>query len=84
MMNPDGSFLGNTRGNLLGQDLNRHWHEPCPNAHPTVHAVRGLVERIDSGEEGREMDLDLELVSENNRLYFFSKKPNKDYPNLIS
>ena len=25
VVNPDGVFLGNTRGNLLGQDLNRCW-----------------------------------------------------------
>ena len=25
VVNPDGVFLGNTRGNLLGQDLNRIW-----------------------------------------------------------
>ena len=46
-MNPDGVFLGNTRGNLLGQDLNRVWPEPCPFAHPSVHAMRELLISID-------------------------------------
>ncbi len=48
MMNPDGVYLGNTRGNLLGQDLNRHWTEPDPFAHPTVYAVRKVVHRLDT------------------------------------
>ena len=38
VMNPDGVFLGNTMGNLLGQDLNRCWQEPNSFSQPTVHA----------------------------------------------
>ena len=47
MMNPDGVFMGNTRGNLLGQDLNREWHQPNQHAQPTVHAVRKVIQDID-------------------------------------
>ena len=56
MMNPDGVFLGNTMGNLLGQDLNRHWHEPNRFLHPGIHAVRQLIHSYD-----REHDLDMIL-----------------------
>ena len=56
MMNPDGVFLGNTMGNLLGQDLNRHWHEPDRFLHPGLHAVRQLIHSYD-----REHDLDMIL-----------------------
>ncbi len=38
--NPDGVFIGNTRCNLLGQDLNRHWHDANPWAQPSVYAIR--------------------------------------------
>ena len=47
MMNPDGVFMGNTRGNLLGQDLNREWHQPNQHAQTTVHAVRKVIQDID-------------------------------------
>ena len=47
VMNPDGVFLGNTMGNLLGQDLNRCWQEPNSFSQPTVHAVRKLILNLD-------------------------------------
>ena len=31
------------RCSLMGFDLNRHWHDPSPWAHPTVHATKQLV-----------------------------------------
>ncbi len=67
MMNPDGVFLGNTRGNLLGQDLNRNGTEPDPHAHPTVCAAKKLIEGIldgggEDGEESQEGELELDTV----------------------
>ena len=43
MMNPDGVYLGNYRGNLLGMDLNRVWDNCSPHPHPTIAAVRRLI-----------------------------------------
>ncbi|XP_016151530.1 cytosolic carboxypeptidase 6-like [Sinocyclocheilus grahami] len=43
MLNPDGVFLGNYRCSLMGFDLNRHWQDPSPWAHPTLHAVKQLI-----------------------------------------
>jgi hypothetical protein len=43
MLNPDGVYLGNYRCSLMGFDLNRHWHEPSPWAHPTLQATKSLV-----------------------------------------
>ncbi|KAG5275527.1 hypothetical protein AALO_G00121320 [Alosa alosa] len=43
MLNPDGVYLGNYRCSLMGFDLNRHWQEPSPWAHPTLHAVKQLI-----------------------------------------
>uniref|UniRef100_A0A8C3MSY2 Peptidase M14 domain-containing protein n=1 Tax=Geospiza parvula TaxID=87175 RepID=A0A8C3MSY2_GEOPR len=43
MLNPDGVYLGNYRCSLLGFDLNRHWANPSPWAHPTLHGVKELI-----------------------------------------
>jgi len=43
MLNPDGVYLGNYRCSLMGFDLNRHWSEPSPWAHPTIAATKTLV-----------------------------------------
>ncbi|XP_018113893.2 cytosolic carboxypeptidase 6 [Xenopus laevis] len=43
MLNPDGVYFGNYRCSLLGFDLNRHWQEPSPWAHPTLYAVKRLI-----------------------------------------
>lgn len=40
MLNPDGVYLGNYRCSLMGFDLNRHWQDPSPWAHPTLHATK--------------------------------------------
>ena len=47
VMNPDGVFLGNTMGNLLGQDLNRCWLDPNQFSEPTVFAMRKLIQALD-------------------------------------
>ena len=47
MLNPDGVYLGNYRCSLMGFDLNRHWHDPSPWAHPTLHATKQLVMKLD-------------------------------------
>lgn len=39
MINPDGVFLGNSRCNYLGVDLNRKWDAPDQNS-PEVKAVK--------------------------------------------
>jgi hypothetical protein len=59
VMNPDGVFLGNTRGNLLGQDLNRHWHDADQNLHPTVFAMREAITNKDDPRHQLDMILDL-------------------------
>ncbi|XP_030878049.1 cytosolic carboxypeptidase 6-like, partial [Leptonychotes weddellii] len=46
MLNPDGVYLGNYRCSLMGFDLNRHWLDPSPWAHPTLHGVKQLIIRM--------------------------------------
>ncbi|XP_068817721.1 cytosolic carboxypeptidase 6 [Capricornis sumatraensis] len=43
MLNPDGVYLGNYRCSLMGFDLNRHWLDPSPWAHPTLYGVKQLI-----------------------------------------
>lgn len=47
MLNPDGVYLGNYRCSLMGFDLNRHWQEPSPWAHPTLYATKNLLLEYD-------------------------------------
>jgi murein tripeptide amidase MpaA len=44
-MNPDGAWLGHTRANAAGVNLNRAWVAPNPDNSPEVFHVRGLMER---------------------------------------
>ena len=62
VMNPDGVFLGNTMGNLLGQNLNRHWHDPDPFTHPTVHTVRQVILNLDK-DPNHELDMIVDIHS---------------------
>ncbi|XP_071799299.1 cytosolic carboxypeptidase 6-like [Asterias amurensis] len=55
MLNPDGVYLGNYRCSLMGFDLNRHWHEPSPWAHPTLHANKHLLMDMN---DSNKMDVD--------------------------
>ena len=46
MLNPDGVYLGNYRGSLMGFNLNHHWLDPSPCAHPTLHGVKQLITQM--------------------------------------
>lgn len=37
------TFVFVYRCSLMGFDLNRHWQDPSPWAHPTLHAVKQLI-----------------------------------------
>ncbi|NXP31848.1 CBPC6 carboxypeptidase, partial [Leiothrix lutea] len=52
MLNPDGVYLGNYRCSLMGFDLNRHWANPSPWAHPTLHGVKELIIDMYNNPEG--------------------------------
>ena len=41
------------------QDLNRHWHDANPWKHPTIHAIKKLLQSLDTAdEEGSHQDGD--------------------------
>ena len=46
MSNPDGVIIGNYRSSLAGNDLNRQYQNPNPKLHPTVTAIKKLVNSI--------------------------------------
>ena len=46
MLNPDGVINGNTRCNLSGVDLNRHWIDPSPELHPTAFHYKKMVAEL--------------------------------------
>ena len=43
------SFVS-TRCSLMGFDLNRHWLEPSPWAHPTLYATKNVLVEMDENE----------------------------------
>ena len=45
IVNIDGAFRGNLRGNAAGIDLNRQWHAPDPDTAPEVAAVLAAMDR---------------------------------------
>jgi cytosolic carboxypeptidase protein 2/3 len=44
ILNPDGVIFGNNRCNLSGVDLNRQWKTPLKSLHPTVYALKSLLQ----------------------------------------
>lgn len=48
MLNPDGVVVGNYRCSLAAADLNRRWAKPSARLHPTVHALKRLLLRLQS------------------------------------
>mgnify|MGYP001206800538 FL=1 len=46
MLNPDGVIVGNFRTGLAGNDLNRQFESPNEKLHPTVFAMKRLVEKL--------------------------------------
>ncbi|XP_054706973.1 cytosolic carboxypeptidase 6-like [Uloborus diversus] len=58
MLNPDGSYVGNYRTCILGQDLNRCWTETSAHAYPTLAAVKAVIESLSSD---KDVDLDMYL-----------------------
>ena len=46
MLNPDGVYRGHYRADTLGQNLNRCYGEATPTRHPSVYAVRALIQQL--------------------------------------
>ena len=46
MVNPDGVIIGNYRSSIAGNDLNRKYQSPDYRLHPTVFAIKILVNEV--------------------------------------
>lgn len=44
-MNPDGVYRGYYRSDTCGQNLNRHYLEPCPDLQPTTFSVKNVIKQ---------------------------------------
>jgi murein tripeptide amidase MpaA len=44
-MNPDGVYRGYYRSDTCGQNLNRHYLEPCPDLQPTTFSAKNVIKQ---------------------------------------
>lgn len=73
MLNPDGVVNGNTRCNLSGVDLNRHWIDPSPKLHPTAYSYKEMVRSM-TKERDVQLVLDLHGHSRNKNVFCYGNK----------
>jgi murein tripeptide amidase MpaA len=45
-LNPDGIYRGYYRLDTLGQNLNRHYLEPCTEKQPTTYSVKNIMKQL--------------------------------------
>jgi len=46
LLNPDGVARGHYRSDTRGTNLNRVYHQPCPNLHCTIYAAKAAITQI--------------------------------------
>jgi len=90
MLNPDGVIFGNNRCGLAGVDLNRQWKNPIRSMHPTVYALKTLIQEQKSQRE-ISMYIDLHGHSRKYNIFMYGveekKRPNpkvRAFPKFFS
>jgi len=90
MLNPDGVIFGNNRCGLAGVDLNRQWKTPTKSLHPTVYAVKTLLQEQKAVRE-ISMYIDLHGHSRKYNIFMYGceekKRPNpkvRAFPKFFS
>eukprot|EP00960_Hanusia_phi_P043713 756211-Hanusia_phi.AAC.7 len=77
MLNPDGVTAGNTRTTLLGDDLNRHWHEP-EQKHRPLDFFKGFLSKLRS-QRDIFLAVDLHAHSRRKNIFSYGCTPSKEY-----
>lgn len=72
MLNPDGVINGCTRTDLQRDDLNRQWHDPNPNLHPTIYHSRMLLKCLNEYSNGTNPVAFIDLHGHSRRKNIFS------------
>lgn len=83
MLNPDGVINGNTRCNLSGVDLNRHWLDPSPKLHPTAYHYKEMVREMKK-ERDVFLVLDLHGHSRNKNIFCYGNKKKEQLDKPLS
>ena len=90
MLNPDGVIFGNNRCGLAGVDLNRQWKNPTKSLHPTVFALKTLLQEQKTVRE-ISMYIDLHGHSRKYNIFMYGceekKRPNpkvRAFPKFFS
>lgn len=90
MLNPDGVIFGNNRCGLAGVDLNRQWKNPVKALHPTVFALKTLLQEQKAVREVS-MYIDLHGHSRKYNIFMYGceekKRPNpkvRAFPKFFS
>ena len=90
MLNPDGVIFGNNRCGLAGVDLNRQWKTPVKSLHPTVFALKSMLQEQKTVRE-ISMYIDLHGHSRKYNIFMYGceekKRPNpkvRAFPKFFS
>jgi hypothetical protein len=90
MLNPDGVMFGNNRCGLAGVDLNRQWKTPVKTLHPTVFALKTMLQEQKAVRE-ISMYIDLHGHSRKYNIFMYGceekKRPNpkvRAFPKFFS
>ena len=82
MLNPDGVINGNYRSNLAGVDLNRRWSKPSRVWHPTIHALKDMIGKLNST-RGVLMYCDLHGHSRRKNVFLYACCPTSTHKTLL-
>ena len=77
MLNPDGVVNGNYRCSLAGVDLNRQWHAPIKQEHPTVYALKMLLRSLQCQAPGVALYCDIHGHSRHKGTFMYGLPPPK-------
>ena len=75
MINIDGVISGNYRVNLSGFDLNRTYHDPSENLHPTIYHYKNFIKNLKNTKKEIYLFLDIHCHSKKFNTFIYSNPP---------